>query len=275
MEEFIKIEGTEYEISSYGNLKDKNGKVRAPIKPKSSNGYEAYYLHRIRINGKQTTRAAHVLMFNAFKKSEVIKTPETLGLRRKGKLGRPSKGVMSKRIHRDIKQVRFIDGNRENLFVDNLKSADKDLKKRFKQWYKPKYSNVFYTGESLIIFIQKNTTPRNKADNGIVIDFLKGNEAALWNLLNKYREMHKKHLQIYLKRNVNQGKKRKESTFQLDDFITDCQIKIIGKVKKGRFDGIAFKAWSCAVMKSYLQRHFFIQKEKSKWLRDKTESFIN
>jgi hypothetical protein len=272
MESWTNIKDTDYVISSWGRVKHVNGKFLNPRKVKSCNGYEGYWNICLIINKKQCNRSIHTLMLNCFKSDHAPSYTEILNNK---KTGRPSKSRVkaSTYIVKKVKQVEFIDGNRNNLWLDNLKFRDSDIKRRFKHAYNPKYANVFYTGDTLINLINKNTTSKFKKDNDAVIAHLKGNSDPLWKVMNDYESQYISALNNVLLKSTK-GPKRKENALSKHDFVIDAQVKILNKVTKGRYTGHNFKAWSKKVVEKYLVQYFFIQKKKSEWIKDKTQTFI-
>lgn len=269
-EDFKVIEGSEYKVSNFGNVISPRGEiVNRFILNKS-------YAVDIVVNGKRSKKAVHDLMMMSFKKDE--RFPKIKRGLFKGKMGRPSKKLASKGNYNIVfsKHAVPIDGNWLNLRLDNFKWADKSIKNEYYYNTGKKYANVFYTGDVLIKQIQNNTSDHNKKDNDIVIDFLRGNDSAIWNLFLKYNDVYKAVLKKYLnEHSKNDSKKRKESHLQLDDFIIEAQMKMINKIKKGRYCSIGggFKSWSCHVIKHYFQRYLEIQRNKE--LKDKIDVFFD
>lgn len=274
---------TNYEISTDGRVRNKKTlKIRKLEKIKITNyGKEGYWTVALKHNKKVYRRQIHNLMMTAFKKDDRLpffrrpssfKHTQSIG----NPGGRPSKNK-AKHIPREIGYgitVEFIDGDRNNLNIENLKWFEPAVIKKDSFIYNPKYANVFYSGPALINQININTTNNNKEDNRIIIKFLEGDNNIIGKLFIKYEKYHKDTLKIFINKNKRKSTfKRKEAVLTLEDFIIESQIKILGKIKKGRFNGIDFKSWTGNVMLNYLRQYFQI--ERSKQLRDRTETFIS
>lgn len=267
--EWKKYLNTNYYVSTDGRVKYLEHWELPKIKKNNT------WIVNIKIDGISKKRYVHCLMAEVFKKDFRIPYLETNGIH--GKSGRPSrnkiKAISNNYDLKYSKYLYFIDGNRDNLNLDNIEFIRSIKTKRIV--YSPKYNNVFYVGETLINQIIKNTNNSNKQDNDIIIKYLRGDNNSIGVLFQKYYNIHKSSLILTLKNigSVN-GKKRKEDAMELDDFIIECQIKIMSKIKKGRFDGVDFKKWSSMLVQKYLVQYFVIQNRKKKFLMDKTQSFI-
>ena len=136
---FEKIDGLGYEVSCFGRVRNIiTKKVLKPKKPKTSNGYEAYWQVSMKVNEKRTNKLIHNLMLIAFKKDDRL--PILNNITGKNKIGRPSRASMKYREYNVTypKGGVFIDGDRNNLHIDNLKWADSSAKKHDKYIYNPK-----------------------------------------------------------------------------------------------------------------------------------------
>jgi len=267
MEEWKVIPNTAYELSTLGNIRY-HGLYEIP-KRKNSAGQWAVKLN---IDGKPIVKAVHQLMADIFLPD--WRLPYLVRGNVHEKRGRPSRKQVKYRAEnyevKLSKYVVFKDGNSDNLSLDNIKF----LRLAKGSAYKPKYKNVFYTGQALIELINKNTTKSNSEDNRLIIEYLNGNSNSIGKLFMKYQNAHKVGISIFLKKKAKgyEGKKRKENAMQIDDFIIESQMKIMTKIKNGRFDGKNFKAWSIKLMEKYIEQFFVKQSKKD--LIDKTQTFI-
>jgi len=124
---------------------------------------------------------------------------------------------------------------------------------------------------------EEETEPDIIEDNELIIKYLNGDNNAIGKLFLKYQSKHKLNLSHHIRRNslkLKLYKKTKESAFTIDDIIIESQIKIMSKIKSGRFGGDNFLAWSDKLIQKYYTQYIENELEKKKYLRDKTESAV-
>lgn len=123
----------------------------------------------------------------------------------------------------------------KSQWEENVSKIDVMIKENF---------TSFSVDES-IARIRQHTNLKNIDDNDIVIQFLKGNNEAIWELYLKYKKLYMRVIKNSLVTNI------KSSEISYEDMVMEAFFITIDLVKKGRYKGINFKNYSLEVIKYY------------------------
>ncbi len=265
MELWKPIEGSDgYEISTLGRcrvlknhsfnylrqvvLAPKAIPIKGIYKKRKSNTIHSKALtYKIKRNGRVCGNNIHNLMAEAFlpKESLILKNGQ-------------------KRVS---KRIEFIDGDSMNVSLDNLRWSFKKtnyIRKGTRRMVFPKNLS------ENIAQILSNTTEKNKGDNDILIKWLNGDNNAIGKLMIKYQAFYEFKLNWMIqKMHKSHAQKRKEAAITIQDIIMDASIMMMGKIKKGRFDGRNYKGWSGVVIARYFSEHLKRRREAD--LKDRVE----
>jgi hypothetical protein len=142
-----------------------------------------------------------------------------------------------------------------NKIIDTPETTSKNplwLTSKFGKYWKKK------SKKEIINTIIENTTSVNSEDNSYVIEFINGSNTA-------FDFLFKKHYKNFVRNIIHQRKKSdcyKKYVFDIDEIVQEGIMKCMHSIKKGRFSGVSFKAWSAIVMRnvysSYIRKKYSI-----------------
>ena len=258
LEQYIEVPGLDrpFYVSNLGNCKNHSNKNISPYLSKMPNNkYRGMLTVKVYKNSKRTGVYLHRLIADVFLHEK------------QGYNGRTNSNTLAKKVV-------FKDGDYTNCNIDNLAWESKSVFNPNRRIYaKRRIRRTVFTKHipSIIAEIEGNTTDTNKEENKYIIEFLNGDKEAIWKLYEKCSISMIKQMKTLVGLNyMKTSKKRKESIKTYEDFAMEVFLKIIGKIKTGRFDGRKFINWSKIVARNYLAEHF---RNESKF-KDEIHTFI-